>query len=214
MTSTQPSERSSATRSSSQLGVGSSLKRSPGSTASRAWSGSEARRVAEPDRATKLTGSAAGRRRPAARGRSGAARGRAPRSRTPSGGRSGRCSRIGSTGKRLANPSSVENSSNVRAPCSHERSPPPLSSSIWSIWSQVMSSPSPTWPPPISRTTIETFVNPPEVSRTSGTARSARSGVADRRRASTSRGGRSQAGERTSPAVRRACVGSLSAQGS
>jgi hypothetical protein len=31
-----------------------------------------------------------------------------------------------------------------------------------------MSSPSPACEPPVSRTTIETLVNPPEVSRTSG----------------------------------------------
>jgi hypothetical protein len=33
-----------------------------------------------------------------------------------------------------------------------------------------MSSPSPLWPPPVSRTTIETLVNPLVVSRTSGSS--------------------------------------------
>jgi len=77
-------------------------------------------------------------------------------------------SRMGATANRLARPSSRENSSNVRVPCSQARSSPALRNSIWSIWSHVMSSPSPTCEPPLSRTTIEILVNPPEVSRTSG----------------------------------------------
>ena len=142
-------ERARATKPSSQLGVGSSLKRSPGSSPSQREQ--DPRLGGSPIRtdATKLTGPrrtadgvlereavlAQGEVERRALERPPAVEARAVADRLDR-------EEVGQ----------AEQPSRTRRTCGSRATrsgPPPRRNSIWSIWSHVMSSPSPTWPPPL-----------------------------------------------------------------